>query len=167
MSLNSTGFDPKFLPNLPGYKPKPIPSGTKKHCFKVVDGQAFLRDEYIPQSTSNEFDEGTSINSFTTTTINKARKQLALTNANIILNFAAYFQEYVEGSNRPQVRLCNIYFYVEDGSVKVVEKPILNSGVSQGTLVKRAVIPKSDGTPYVEEDFRIGDQVQIYGRVFR
>eukprot|EP00599_Poterioochromonas_sp_BG-1_P008054 CAMPEP_0173153042 /NCGR_PEP_ID=MMETSP1105-20130129/12611_1 /TAXON_ID=2985 /ORGANISM="Ochromonas sp., Strain BG-1" /LENGTH=414 /DNA_ID=CAMNT_0014068875 /DNA_START=125 /DNA_END=1368 /DNA_ORIENTATION=- len=167
MSLQSTGgLDPKLLPNLPGFRPKGPQTGFKKTYFKLVDGQGFLKDEHVPPLGALEGDEG-SVSSFAHTTISKARKQLSLQNANIILNFNAYFEERVEGSHKSQVRSCNIFFYVEDGTLKVVEKPVLNSGVSQGTLVKRAVINKLDGTPFVEEDFHIGEWISIYGRNFR
>jgi hypothetical protein len=167
MSLHSTGgYDPKLLPNLPGFRSKGIQAGPKKSCFQIVNGQAFLRDEYIPQTQNIEPDDGTSIHSFTQNTINKARKQLAADKQNVILNFLAYFTESVDGTSRPQVRQCNIFFFVEDGSLKIVEKPVLNSGVSQGTLVKRAILNKPDGTPYVEEDLNIGTVITIYGRSF-
>ena len=167
MSLQSTGFvDPKLLPNLPGFRAKTIKTGFKKSYFSLVDGHTFLKDEFVPPPGALEGDEG-SVASFANTTVSKARKQLALQNANIILNFSAYFEEYIEGSNRPQVRHCNIFFFVEDGTMKIVEKPVLNSGVSQGTLVRRAIVTKADGNPYVEEDFHIGDVLTIYGRTFK
>lgn len=167
MSLQSTGgIDPKLLPNLPGFRAKPANTGFKKTYFKLVDGQGFLKDEYVPPLGTLEGDEG-SVASFANTTVSKARKQLALQNANVILNFGGYFEEYVEGSNRAQVRYCNVFFFVEDGTLKIVEKPVINSGVSQGTLVRRAVITKADGTPFVEEDFHIGDWITVYGRNYR
>jgi hypothetical protein len=171
MSLQSSHqIDPKFLPNLPGFKPKGPNTGMKKSYFKLVEGQVFLKDEYIPTTTSLDGDEGTvgSLgNTLANSTVSRARKQLALTNANVILNFSAYFEEKVEGRNQTQIRQCNIFFYVDDGSVKIVEKPQLNAGVNQGTLVKRAVVFKLDGTPFAEEDFHVGEWVTIYGRNFK
>jgi hypothetical protein len=170
MSLHST-IDPKFLPNLPGFKPKAPQTGFKKSYFKLCDGQVFLKDEFVPQAAGGSLDgDEASLTSFAPSasqTISKARKQLALQNANVILTFAAYFEESVDGSNKPQVRQCNIFFFIEDGTVKIVEKPQMNSGVSQGTLVKRSILYKPDGNPYMEEDFRIGDSIRIYGRTYR
>jgi EF-hand domain-containing protein 1 len=89
-------------------------------------------------------------------------------NHNIILHFNAYFMETTDGNREPQVRNVNIYFYVEDGSIKVVEKPQLNSGVSQGTLVLRSVIMKEGGqSPFTEEDLLIGECITIYGRHYK
>lgn len=163
MSIQS--IDPNFLPNLPGFKTRTLPAPGKKQYFKLVDGQVFLKDECIPASSSLD-DEG-SVTSFGNTTVTKARLQLSLKNANVILKFRAYFEEYVEGTTAAQVRQCDIFFYVDDGSLKVVEKAVVNSGVQQGILVKRGIINKQDGTPFVEEDFRVGEWIVIYGRKFR
>lgn len=86
---------------------------------------------------------------------------------NLTLTFQAYFEERPIDSNSVQVRKCNIYFFVDDGTLKVVEKPQLNSGVSQGTLVQRSVIAKKDGSPITENDLVVGEDVVIYGRVYR
>ena len=84
-----------------------------------------------------------------------------------ILCFNTYFEEKVDGKNELQIRVCNLYFYTEDGSIKIVEKPVLNAGVTQGTLVRRAVILKNDGTSICEDDIMVGCRLQIYGRYFR
>lgn len=149
------------MPNLPGYRTQPQKPTGKKSFFKLVEKQVFLKDEYIPQTDGDD----ASVSSFAASTISKARKQISDENRNIILHFHGYFMETVEGSPEPQVRNVNIYFYVEDSTIKVVEKPQINSGVSQGTLVRRAVIMKEGSTiPIAEEDLRIGECVTIYGR---
>ncbi len=153
-------LNPNFWPNLPGYRSHPQKATGKKSYFKLVEKQVFLKDEYIPPA-----DDDASMTSFAASTVSKARKQISEENRNAILHFTGYFMETVEGSPEPQVRQVNVYFYVEDGSIKVVEKPQMNSGVTQGTLVKRAVIMK-DGTnvPLAEEDLRVGECITIYGR---
>lgn len=130
-----------------------------------MDGNVFLKDEAVVAVDSDDNFSITS--SIAQSTVMKARKAVANPSQNIILHFNAFFTEMVEGHAEPQVRNCSIYFYVEDGTVKVVEKPVVNSGVTQGTLVRRAVIMKHDNTPYVEEDFIVGDCVTIYGRYFK
>lgn len=165
MSLHSTAIDPKYLPNLPGFRPRPLnPNLQKISCFDIVNGEAYLRPQYIPQSQYPSDD--TSVTSIGNTIVTKARKQV-LSPKNVILNYSAYFEERVEGRSQPQVRSCNIYFYVENGTIKVVEKPQVNSGVSQGTLVRRTVIARPDGNPYCEDDLRIGNVLVIYGRYYR
>lgn len=160
MSQHSTTMiDPKYLPNLPGFRPHQIrKSAGRKSCFDVVGGEVYLRPQYIPPA--DDHNEG-SVTSIGNTIVTKARKQL-LTTRNTILNFSAYFQE-ADGN----VRYCNIYFYVENGTLKVVERPQVNAGVTQGTLVRRTVIARPDGQPISEEDLHVGSTVTIYGRQYK
>jgi len=48
----------------------------------------------------------------------------------------------------------------------IVEKPQINSGMTQGTLVKKAFVMKPDGTPYTQDDLRVGESIIVYGREF-
>merc|ERR1719424_1677778 len=61
-----------------------------------------------------------------------------------VLRFSAYFQEPVHESPKEnfRVRQCVVYFYLEDGTMMVVEPKVENSGIPQGTFVKRHRIPK-------------------------
>jgi hypothetical protein len=160
----SLSLDPKFLPNLPGYRSRLGQTGAKKQFFKVQEGEVFLKEEYMPEFVPND-DDGTSVVTLGNSTISKARRMLNPASQSAILNFTAYFEENAIGE-RPQVRHCHIYFYTEDGSIKVVEKPQMNSGVAQGTIVKRNVIKKPNGTPIIEEDFQPNANINIYGRIF-
>lgn len=51
-----------------------------------------------------------------------------------VLCFHAYFQEAVHEKREEayRVRKCRIYFYLEDDTAQVVEKPTKNSGIPQG-----------------------------------
>lgn len=51
-----------------------------------------------------------------------------------ILAFDAYFQETLqEIHNSPyQIRKVKIFFYLEDGTIKVIEPKVQNSGIPQG-----------------------------------
>jgi hypothetical protein len=56
---------------------------------------------------------------------------------------------------------------MEDGTVRISEPRIENSGISQGQFLKRHRIPKVDGTGFLgPTDFQIGQDVPIYGRNF-
>jgi EF-hand domain-containing protein 1 len=92
-----------------------------------------------------------------------------LNSNNITLTYQAYFEERPIDASAAgtQVRKCNIYFFMEDGSLKIVEKPQLNSGVSQGTLVRRTVIAKPDGSPITEHDLVVGETLTVYGRHYK
>ena len=166
MSLSQSGVEiTQFLPNLPGYRTKPLPSGFKKSKFQLVNGAVFLKDEFELQSsltTNNINDE----DSTTLSIGSPGKKRISMKDIGKVLNFSAYFEEIPDGlpSDAHQIRKCNIFYYLEDESVKVIEKPQLNSGVTQGKLVKRAIVNKADGFPLSPFEFRIGEIVTIYGR---
>ncbi|KAJ3039649.1 EF-hand domain-containing member C2 [Rhizophlyctis rosea] len=89
-----------------------------------------------------------------------------------VLRFYAYFQEAVHERREEQyrVRRVNIYFYLEDDSVHVSEPRTANSGIPQGTLIRRHRIPKPDsehGQHYIVKDFNVGKEVTFYGRTFK
>lgn len=72
---------------------------------------------------------------------------------NVVLTFEAYFKQTLPDGNqvpaRPDlaskhylVRRVLIKYYVEDDSILVVEPPVENSGLAQGVLIKRQLLPK-------------------------
>eukprot|EP00405_Crypthecodinium_cohnii_P046979 CAMPEP_0206580294 /NCGR_PEP_ID=MMETSP0325_2-20121206/33063_1 /ASSEMBLY_ACC=CAM_ASM_000347 /TAXON_ID=2866 /ORGANISM="Crypthecodinium cohnii, Strain Seligo" /LENGTH=622 /DNA_ID=CAMNT_0054086277 /DNA_START=356 /DNA_END=2221 /DNA_ORIENTATION=+ len=86
-----------------------------------------------------------------------------------VLRFAAYFQEPVHENPKEnfRVRHCTVYFYLEDGTMMVTEPRIENSGIPQGTFVKRHRIPKNDGSFYTFQDLATAETLEIYSRAFR
>jgi len=89
-----------------------------------------------------------------------------------VLRFYAYFQEAVHENPKEsfRIRACNVYFYLEDGTMMVTEPKVENSGITQGTFVKRHRIPKPEslgGGVYRFEDFQVGKAISVYSRVFR
>mmetsp|Transcript_51051 Transcript_51051/g.118951 ORF Transcript_51051/g.118951 Transcript_51051/m.118951 type:complete len:628 (-) Transcript_51051:76-1959(-) len=89
-----------------------------------------------------------------------------------VLRFYAYFQEAVHENPKEsfRIRACNVYFYLEDGTMMVTEPKIENSGITQGTFVKRHRIPRPSsmgGGVYDYGDLQVGGHVSIYSRVFR
>lgn len=98
----------------------------------------------------------------------------------VCLRFDAYFQEeVVERQDETfRIRVVNILFYPEDDSIMVTEKKVDNSGMRQGTLIRRCKIPKSgqnfECTQALEKDecykvtdFNVGIEICLYGRVFK
>lgn len=158
-----SNIDTNFLPNLPGFKAKEKPRGPKKSQFTLVKGQVFIRDECLPAITYDGSDDASTM-SFGTTLSKTKKNPMQDT---ITLTFQAFFEEYPDDGSAPRIRKCNIYFYANDGTLKIVEKPSLNSGVQQGTLVRRAVVPKADGTAIGIEDIKIGEEFLVYGRHYR
>ncbi|XP_075056583.1 EF-hand domain-containing protein 1 isoform X2 [Mixophyes fleayi] len=87
-----------------------------------------------------------------------------------VLKFNAYFKELVPISQDEdyRVRKVCLYYYLEDDSLSVVEPPVENSGIPQGTFLKRQRHPKNDnGDPYHWKDLNVGINITFYGRTFR
>ncbi|XP_076603763.1 EF-hand domain-containing family member C2 [Chaetodon auriga] len=87
------------------------------------------------------------------------------------LCFEAYFQETVtEAQNETyRIRKCKIYFYLEDDTIQVVEPEFKNSGIPQGTLIRRQRIPlppPNDSQFYNVVHFNINQQMVLYSRTF-
>ena len=68
-----------------------------------------------------------------------------------------------------RIRKVTIFYFLEDKSVQITEPKQVNSGVPQGAFLKRQMILKSDGSgaPFMPQDFGIGTDIAIHGRVYR
>uniref|UniRef100_A0A673U946 EF-hand domain-containing protein 1 n=1 Tax=Suricata suricatta TaxID=37032 RepID=A0A673U946_SURSU len=87
-----------------------------------------------------------------------------------VLKFDAYFQEDVPMSTEEhyRIRQVNIYYYLEDDSMSVMEPVVENSGIPQGKLIKRHRLAKNDqGDHYHWKDLNRGINITIYGKTFR
>ncbi|XP_063223846.1 EF-hand domain-containing family member C2-like isoform X2 [Bacillus rossius redtenbacheri] len=88
-----------------------------------------------------------------------------------VLCFDAFFQETVQELRYPyQIRKCKILFFLEDGTVQVVEPKVPNSGIPQGTIISRQRIPLPP--PRDDQfrdilDFNVGREVELFGRVLK
>nr|XP_014347123.1 PREDICTED: EF-hand domain-containing family member C2 isoform X2 [Latimeria chalumnae] len=88
-----------------------------------------------------------------------------------VLSFESYFQEAVQEKREEQyrIRCCKIYFYLEDDTIQVVEPEVTNSGIPQGTILRRHRVPlppPNDDQFYTIEHFNIGKEVVFYSRKF-
>jgi len=55
----------------------------------------------------------------------------------------------------------------EDGTIRISEPKVENSGIPQGVFLKRHRVPREDGQAYVgPDDFRIGTEISLYGRTY-
>ncbi|XP_002739739.1 EF-hand domain-containing protein 1-like [Saccoglossus kowalevskii] len=87
-----------------------------------------------------------------------------------VLKFHAYFKQTVHESANEHYRIrpVNIFYYLEDDSISVVEPHVENSGMPQGKLIKRQRLPKNDqGDHWHWKDFNLGINVTFYGKIFR
>jgi Ca2+-binding EF-hand superfamily protein len=88
-----------------------------------------------------------------------------------VLRFFAYFQEGIEEKAEEQFRIrnCVILFYLEDDSIQVNEKINENSGIPQGTLIRRHRIPlppPNDDQFYTIDNFNVGEKIEFYSKTF-
>ena len=87
------------------------------------------------------------------------------------MRFQGYFKEHVVESRleNARVRKVTIFYYLEDKSIMVTEPKVVNSGTPQGAFLKRQMVVKQDGSqsPFMPNDFGIGTDVSIFGRVMR
>lgn len=97
-----------------------------------------------------------------------------------VLLFHAYYEEDVllspVESNR--ITKCEVFFFVEDGTIEIVQTKQENSGIPQGVFLRRSRVEKPHvrpgiiGSPaassqyYEIDDLKIGNQVEIYSRTF-
>ncbi|XP_019732440.1 EF-hand domain-containing family member C2 [Hippocampus comes] len=87
------------------------------------------------------------------------------------LCFEAYFQETVPDipNETNRIRKCKIYFYLEDDTIQVVEPEYKNSGIPQGTLIRRQHIPLPP--PKQEQfynvfHFNLNQQMVLFAQTF-
>ncbi|NXU71786.1 EFHC2 protein, partial [Oreotrochilus melanogaster] len=89
-----------------------------------------------------------------------------------VLSFDAYFEEEVPDKNQEpyRIRHCKIYFYLEDDTIQVLEPRLKNSGINQGTIVRRHRIPlppPREDEFYTIDNFNINIEIIFYGRRYR
>ena len=67
-----------------------------------------------------------------------------------------------------KIRQATLFHYLEDGSTRVSEKRVENSGIVTGEVACRHRAPKpgSNGEFYTVEDFDVGVEVVIFGRTY-
>lgn len=87
-----------------------------------------------------------------------------------VLKFTGYFKETVHESPQEfyRVRPVEIFYYLEDDSISVVEPHVENSGMPQGKLIKRQRLPKDDqGNHWHWKDLNLKMNIVFYGKTFR
>lgn len=85
-----------------------------------------------------------------------------------VLRYFAYFKESVPDSPVEdwRVRKCAICYHLSDGSLEVIEPREGNSGLHQGTFLKRHKAKLQDGSPVAWQQLTVGGTITLYGRVF-
>lgn len=88
---------------------------------------------------------------------------------NQVLRFYGFWQEQVDERNDENQRYRRIvlYYYLEDDTIQVIEPRVDNSGIWQGTLIRRHRIPlDSHDLSYIgPSNLHVGGSVPLYGKV--
>ena len=86
----------------------------------------------------------------------------------VVLSFKAYFKEAVHESplENHRIRKVEIFYYMEDNSIQIVERKQENSGVPQGNFMGRHQVPKDEDTFFGLSDLVIGSTITLYGRTY-
>ncbi|RHY42669.1 hypothetical protein DYB34_012103 [Aphanomyces astaci] len=155
-----------------------VGNGGKQQKFKLVAGMRI--DSSLSQAPSilaTRADKRGDPDRFTTTARDFG-SELSITdesifapsNVNKVLRFFAFFEETVDESPSEVFRLRKsmILFYLTDDTIEIIENKVANSGLPQGTFLKRGKLQKpNNGGHYKMEDIYVGMHFPIYGRVFK
>ena len=88
----------------------------------------------------------------------------------LVLLFHAYYEEDVLQSLEEEkiLHACEVYFYVEDGTMEIIQTKTENSGIVQGKFLRRSKVQKpGTSSHYGIDDLKIGNTLDIYSRSFR
>lgn len=163
------------LPLLPGYRlnKKPVQHHPKSHQFDVYQG---LRSEpgavdqpILEVDLPDPFEAGVAQNTARTDPSGVLASLPAWVEYDRkVLRFYCYFKEAIFSSAMEtfRVRKCVLYYYLEDDTIHVAEPKVENSGIPQGSLIKRHRIPKDDNTLLGLTDLIVGNEICVYGRYF-
>lgn len=142
-----------------------LPKTNKLEQIKVRDPNSFSHS----QSTFiNHFNEGEQISTHFQPDWVKLDKQ--------VLRFYGYFKESVDESRleNSRIRKLRIFYYLVDDTFEISEEKEVNSGLPQGSFLKRQKIPqKTEGglmniqnpTYYHFQDLIVGANIDIYGKI--
>jgi len=86
-----------------------------------------------------------------------------------VLRFYAFFQEAVceRPDENSRYRHVVIMYCMEDGTIRISEPKVENSGLPQGQFLKRQRVQRADGSGFLGPgDFRVTEDLAIYGRNF-
>jgi hypothetical protein len=179
---SSAQLDLANIPNLPGYslKRKKAANG-RANALSTINGVRMISEEGVTfekpkMCVINKVADTRRLGSCGHTTASESYQpvmeqtvtQMPAWDAldRHVLRFYGFFKESVVETNLEnyRVRHCAILYYLEDDTCQIVEKRQENSGIPQGTLIRRHRFPGVDGGYLVWQDLAVGIQLNIYGR---
>jgi len=183
-ALGHLPVDLKNLPNLPGFSfPEYKDRYAKPNSWSVVNGVCIESKEGVshekpkfvkvakPAETwrTGSLPDSTSRAVFKQAQANRVQyTELPAWDAldRHVLRFHGYFKEAVVETNLENFRVRNVtvYYYLEDDTMEVVEPKQDNSGIPQGTLIRRHRFPSPGGGYIQTQDLEVGGELHVYGR---
>lgn len=162
----------------------------RKQHFNYVDGvrQIIMRKEDMPDYSAEDIEQLYSVrlnrNTKTGVTMThderrekrEAERKVAPVSAppswmkhdRQVLRFYGYFQEavHIDATENARIRPLTLTYFLEDGTLKIFEPSVSNSGLVQGTFMKRHQVPHPQGGFFQPTHFKLGTSVTIYCRSF-
>jgi len=85
-----------------------------------------------------------------------------------VLRFYGFFQESIPERWDENSRYRHVYimYFMEDGTIGINEPKVENSGIAQGTFLKRSRVVNEDGIPVGPDDMRVGQDLTLHGRTY-
>jgi len=162
------------IPNLPGFRSNDVSRRPVKQQFKYVCGYAVENDAPNDTGVKRTLLDFKQLQSEAPKRPSPGPSNLPqwLGNARIVYRFHGYFLESVAESNSEshRVRKCDVHYYTDDGAISVSEPKQENSGIPQGTFIKRHKIPynlNGESRFVGLEDIEVGDTLKLYGRTLK
>mmetsp|Transcript_93153 Transcript_93153/g.266146 ORF Transcript_93153/g.266146 Transcript_93153/m.266146 type:complete len:623 (+) Transcript_93153:66-1934(+) len=161
-----------ILPQLPGYRANHQTQNRKKCALKYAEEMAYVEDEKL--GSTRQLLESSSATSLVLGagkplySMGSPKKQGKNGARPVVLSFKAYFKEAVHESplENHRIRKVEIFYYMEDNSIQIVERKQENSGVPQGNFMGRHQVPKDADTFFGLADLVIGSTISLYGRTY-
>lgn len=157
----------KFLPQLPGYRPKNVNNAiTRPQIFKRVKGESFVKDDNTGNIGDSMMEESSVLSIGTMSRPGTAMSRAGTSSTDKVLTFQAYYDDDAKGAGPASRQFVYLYYFVDDCSIKIVVAPKKRGGDKSGTKLRRSVALKENGETFAPDDFKLGGAVSIYGRVY-
>jgi len=137
--------------------------------LESIQNMGHISHRYDYTKVAQTHDERTALKDSARNTYRPAIAPAWLKHDRQVLRFNAYFQEPVHESPNENFRIrnCVILYYLEDGTMHILEPKVENSGIPQGAFLKRHRVPKPEGGYYAPADLRCGAEIIVYAKRFR
>eukprot|EP00401_Gymnodinium_catenatum_P036698 CAMPEP_0117501572 /NCGR_PEP_ID=MMETSP0784-20121206/23369_1 /TAXON_ID=39447 /ORGANISM="" /LENGTH=749 /DNA_ID=CAMNT_0005296833 /DNA_START=115 /DNA_END=2364 /DNA_ORIENTATION=+ len=186
MPVSITHEDLKSLPNLPGFSITDYKERyPKQQTWSYVNGQRIEQKEGLSHDrpkfvrtmkAQEQWRKGSLPDSTTRAVFKNAGgntdfSELPAWDAldRHVLRFHGYFKEAVVETNLEnyRVRRVIVFYYLEDDTAHITEPRQDNSGIPQGTLIRRHRFPAPGGGYITPQDLQVGGDLKVYGRTIR